>query len=113
MMLGDIKEFELVGYSAEVNGAIISIGAMHPDVVILDLEMKQESGIRVLEAVKQKFPEIIFIIATNSSNAQYRIRCEALGAEYFFDKSKEFEQIPKTVIELETRPRRTRGKITG
>ncbi len=99
-LLNDIKHFELVGYSADVFGAVVSIRATKPEVVILDLEMRGDTGIRVLKTIKEELPSITFIIVTNFSSDQYRNRCKELGAEFFFDKSAEFQKIPETIKHL-------------
>jgi len=100
MLLGDISEFELIGYSAEVSGAIISIRSTKPHAVILDLEMRSDNGIEVLKTIKRESPETIFIIVTNFANESYRKRCAELGAEFFFDKSTEFSLLPHTIKNL-------------
>jgi hypothetical protein len=37
---------------------------------------------------------------TNYPYPQYREKCEELGADYFFDKVAEIEEIPKVIKEL-------------
>jgi len=37
---------------------------------------------------------------TNYPYPQYRKKCEELGADYFFDKVTEIEEIPKVIEEL-------------
>ena len=99
-LLGDRSDFELVGYSADVTAAIISIQTVKPQVVILDLDMRGRNGIDVLKAVKRDLPSAIFIIVTNASGEQYRRHCKELGAEYFLDKSTEFVRIPDIMQDI-------------
>ena len=94
MQLGEIREFEFVGYAVTASSAVVSIDAIKPDIVILDLELKESSGLEVLKTVKRQTPGIVFIILTNSAVEQYRSHCKELGAEYFFDRSTEFHKIP-------------------
>lgn len=107
MLLDNKKVFELVGYSGEVQAAIISILNVHPQVVILDLNMRGMNGIEVLKAVKPERPEIIFMIVTNSATPQYRRHAHDLGAEYFFDKSTEFGLIPAALQHIADRLKKT------
>lgn len=97
MLLNDLKEFEPTGYSLDVENAIGSIIETKPEAVILDLDMRNNSGIEVLKSIKKVFPHIVFIIVTNSSNAHYRSYCKELGAEFFFDRSWEFTLIPDAI----------------
>ncbi|HTR81121.1 MAG TPA: response regulator [Bacteroidota bacterium] len=99
-LVGDAKEFELVGYSAEATAALVSIRTVRPDLVILDLALKGNGGLRVLKAIKQEMPETFFIVLTNAPSAQYRAFCSDLGVEFFFDKTTEFQKIPGAVSSL-------------
>ena len=91
-MLSDFPGIEIIGQAGDVPESIESIRALHPDVVILDIRMPGGSGIDVLENIKKINAAPVVIILTNYPDLQYRKRCMALGAEYFFDKSTEFEK---------------------
>lgn len=99
-LLNDVKQFTLVGYSADALSAVVSIRTTAPDVVILDLDVRG-NGIQVLKIIKAELPATIFIILTNASGEQYRSRCKELGAEFFLDKSAEFQRIPDIITQLE------------
>ncbi|MDE3057018.1 MAG: response regulator [Bacteroidota bacterium] len=99
-LLNGIKQFTLVGYSADAVSTVVSIRTTKPDVVILDLDI-HGGGIQVIKTIKQEFPAIILIILTNASGEQYRNRCKELGAEFFLDKSSEFQKIPQIIAQLD------------
>jgi DNA-binding NarL/FixJ family response regulator len=63
------------------------------DVVILDLRLPDRSGLAVLQEIKAKYPAMCVAILTNYPYAVYRKRCTELGADFFFDKSTEFEKV--------------------
>jgi DNA-binding NarL/FixJ family response regulator len=71
---------------------------LHPDAVILDIQMPKENGISVLKKIKKDRPATIVIIFTSYPFEQYRKRCVDLGADFFFDKSMEPEK-PIEVLE--------------
>jgi CheY-like chemotaxis protein len=48
----------------------------------------------VLEAVKQLDPAPVVIMLTNYVDDYNRLRYRAAGADFFLDKSKQFEEIP-------------------
>jgi two-component system response regulator DesR len=73
---------------------------MHPDAVILDLQMPGGSGLEVLRAVRQSHPSVCVLICTNFPYPQYREECIAAGANFFLDKSAEFERIPAIFRDL-------------
>jgi len=92
-MLSDLKEVEIVGFAEDVTSAARSIRELKPDAVILDIRMPGGSGIEVLAEIKKGAPAPLVIILTNYPYPQYRERCMHLGADYFFDKSAEFEKV--------------------
>jgi len=68
--------------------------------VILDIRMPGGSGIDVLEDIKKINAAPIVIILTNYPYPQYRKKCMAAGADYFFDKSSEFEKVTEVLKKL-------------
>lgn len=71
--------------------------ALHPDIIILDIQMPGESGIRLLEKIKQESPDTVIIMLTNYPYQAYREHCKELGADFFLDKCTEFEMINQLI----------------
>ena len=94
-MLDELDGIEIVGQAENVTEAIDAIQRLRPDVVILDIHMPGGSGIDVLETIKQDRAAPIVIILTNYPYPGYRQKCLRAGADFFLDKSTEFDQIPK------------------
>ncbi|HMQ51574.1 MAG TPA: response regulator transcription factor [Anaerolineae bacterium] len=94
-MLDELVGIEIVGQAENVTEAISAIQQLRPDVVILDIRMPGGSGIDVLQTIKQDEVAPIVIILTNYPYSGYRQKCLQAGADYFLDKSTEFEQIPE------------------
>jgi DNA-binding NarL/FixJ family response regulator len=92
VMLSDLPGIEIIGQAGEVPEATESFRALRPGVVILDIRMPGGSGIDVLENIKKANGAPVVIMPTNYPFPQYRKKCMALGAEYFFDKSTEFKK---------------------
>ena len=61
------------------------------DTVVLDLKLSAGSGLPVLEHIKAVYPLMTVIVLTNHGQAEYQSKCLALGADYFFDKSRDFD----------------------
>ncbi|MCB0173977.1 MAG: response regulator transcription factor, partial [Anaerolineae bacterium] len=89
-----------VGQAETVAEAVTAIQKLHPDVVILDIRMPGGSGIDVLKRVKQGEVTPMVIILTNYPYPGYRQKCLQAGADFFLDKSTEFDQIPKLFEQL-------------
>jgi DNA-binding NarL/FixJ family response regulator len=95
MMLDELVGIEIVGQAQDVAEAINAIGTLKPDVVILDIRMPGGSGLDVLQHIKQDEPAPMVIILTNYPYPGYRQKCLQAGADFFLDKSTEFDQIPE------------------
>lgn len=65
---------------------------MH-DIVILDISLPDMSGIEILKQIKNSDPGIRVIIFTSYPSAEFRERCIAIGADYFFDKCGDYRNI--------------------
>lgn len=99
-ILSDIKGVKIVGEAEDVATAKEFLTASTPDVVILDIRMPGGSGIDVLEMIKHQKPSIKVIVLTNYPYPQYRKRCMELGAEFFLDKSTEFDRLPGVLQQI-------------
>jgi YesN/AraC family two-component response regulator len=99
-MLDELAGIEIVGQAESGAEAIQGIRNLQPDVVILDIRMPDGSGVDVLQNIKQDEAAPLVIILTNYPYPGYRQRCLQAGADFFLDKSTEFDQIPKLFEQL-------------
>jgi DNA-binding NarL/FixJ family response regulator len=94
-LLADLVGVELVGQAGNGAEVISAIQRLKPDVVILDIHMPGNSGFEVLQNIKQGQAAPMVIILTNYPYSVYRQKCLQAGADFFLDKSTEFDQIPE------------------
>jgi DNA-binding NarL/FixJ family response regulator len=101
-MISSIDDsIEIVGQAMNAADAVKSIVKIKPDVVTLDIRLNDgKSGIDVLEQIRAEIPSSIIIMLTNYSYPEYRERCQALGADYFFDKVIEIQKVNDTFKQL-------------
>ena len=78
--------------AVDTTDALRQMAAFMPDVAVLDIRMPGGGGIKALGEIKQKSPGTTVIIMTNYPYAQYRRKCLDAGADFFFNKSTEFDQ---------------------
>ena len=71
-----------------------------PDVLILDIRMPEGSGINVLKYIQKNKIRIVTIVVTNYPIVQYKNKCFELGADYFYSKASEFDEVFKLVEKL-------------
>jgi DNA-binding NarL/FixJ family response regulator len=92
-LLSDLQGVEIIGYAEDVSEAVESIRLMKPDVVILDIQMPGGGGFSVLRDIRASELPAVVIIFTNDPFPQYRQRFIEAGADFFLDKSAEFEEL--------------------
>jgi two-component system, OmpR family, response regulator len=63
------------------------------DLVIVDLFLKQGSGLGVLEACQSRSRDQRVVVLSNYATSDIRKRCAELGADAVFDKSNEIDAL--------------------
>ena len=99
-LLSTVRGVEIGGEAHSANEALDFIQENRPDIVILDIQMPGGSGFKVLQRTKIDLPGTIVIILTNYPYPQYKKKYLAAGADYFFDKSTEFEKLVELIRQL-------------
>lgn len=96
-MIREIADVDVVGEAETYGTAVSGIRDTVPDVAILDIKLADGdgSGIDVLNEVRKSMPEIRAIVLSNYVSPQHLKASADAGAEYFLDKSSEFERIPE------------------
>ena len=92
--LSAIENVCIAGTAATEAQALKLLARRHWDLAILDLQLKDGNGLRVLKAVREQIADAGTIaVFTNYAFPQYRKRSLELGADYFFDKSRELPRL--------------------
>jgi len=87
----------------EARNGIEAIQLVHekePDLLILDIQMPEMNGIKVLEALKKNKHKTKICVFTNYPYPQYQKRCIQEGADYFFDKNIDFQEVKNLIVQL-------------
>ena len=97
-----IEGAEVVGNAASFDKAVAGITSTRPDVAILDIKLADNrgSGIDVLNRVRPDLPEMKAIVMSNFATPQHMKASADAGAEYFLDKSADFERITTILEEM-------------
>jgi two-component system OmpR family response regulator len=74
------------------------------DLAIVDLFLKQGSGLGVLEAATKRQPHQRVVVLSNYATADMRQRCTQLGADAVFDKSNEIDALVDYCLQLGDAP---------
>jgi len=69
------------------------------DLAIVDLFLRQGSGLNILEACRWRKPGQKMVVLSNHATQDVRWRCAQLGADAVFDKSTEIEALLEYCIQ--------------
>jgi DNA-binding NarL/FixJ family response regulator len=58
-----------------------------PDLIFMDIKLREENGLKLTKRIKAVFPKVIVIIFTNHDLLEYRTKAYECGAEHFLSKS--------------------------
>jgi len=101
-MLSEVPAINIVGYADNPLSATEAIVKSRPDVVILDIFLTGGSGIHVLKSIRGKKITAKVIMLTNYAQEEYRKKCFEEGADFFFDKSIEFDRVVDVITKIST-----------
>lgn len=89
-VLSSLEDIVVVGEAGDENTGLDLMQSLRPDLVVVDLELAQGSGIGVLTALRHdrgKYGNPRAVVFSNHGSSVLRRRCENLGIDGFFDKS--------------------------
>jgi two-component system, OmpR family, response regulator len=100
--LEELASIEALGWAETENEAKgwLAANAQRWDLTIVDLFLKQGSGLGVLESCRGRSPGQRVVVLSNYATADMRKRCLQLGADAVFDKSNEIDALVEYCIEL-------------
>ena len=78
-------------YAYDLDEAIIILQQKKFDIISLDINLSDASGIDLLKIIKKDYLGTIVAMLTNQASHYYKNLCTKLGADYFLDKSRDFD----------------------
>jgi DNA-binding NarL/FixJ family response regulator len=99
-LLSKLKGVEIIGQAQDSVKAMEAIPKLKPDAVILGIPISGGNGIRFVKNIKKDKLAPIVMILTHYPYRQYREKYMDAGADFFFDKSTEFDKITEILKKL-------------
>jgi len=100
LLLNGFENVSVVGEAENGAEALQLIRETNPDLAIVDIRMPEMNGIELLKKIRSECSRTKVCILTNFPYKQYRQRCMAEGADFFFDKNNDIEQLTKVIATL-------------
>jgi DNA-binding NarL/FixJ family response regulator len=96
-LVAGVRNVVIVGQAEDGFKAQALFRQHRPDAVVLDIQLPGINGMDLLAQFKREHPACVVMVLTTYAFKEFRQRCTTLGADYFFDKSLEFERITEVL----------------
>ncbi|MEJ5303329.1 MAG: response regulator [Bacteroidales bacterium] len=73
------------------------------DLVVFDLVLPDDPGMRFLQILVKEFPLAVPVIYTSDLSAEVERSCRKMGCNFFFRKPEDHEKLVKMIIKLTNR----------
>jgi DNA-binding NarL/FixJ family response regulator len=90
-------DFEVVGEAADGNAAMSLASSLHPDVVVMDVEMPGIDAITITQALSSIEPHCAVLILSIHDDAHTQIRAYTAGAAAFVSKRESPERLTAAI----------------
>jgi DNA-binding NarL/FixJ family response regulator len=89
--LSAIPDVIVTGEAEDTATALTEIATSGADVAVVDLRLTASSGIDLIARLSREQPAVVTVVLTNHVCAPFRTACQQAGADFFFDKTSEFD----------------------
>lgn len=95
--LEKINGVHVVGESSDSDETTAMILNRKPDIAILNFSLRDGCGIEALRHIKQLMVPPIIIVVTDDPSRDNKTACSLAGADFFFEKATEDQNIVNTI----------------
>jgi DNA-binding NarL/FixJ family response regulator len=92
-MLSAIKGVRIAGLAGTENDAVNLIKSAKPDLILMDISLERGTGLNVLRTIRNSGNTSKVLMLTNHTESRFRQLSLTLGANGYFDKTKELDQV--------------------
>lgn len=96
-LIGGVRDFQIVGESADGEETVAKVRELKPDVVIIDISMPKVSGIEATKRIRAEVPSAKVLVLTMHENAEYVYQILKSGASGYILKNAGKEEITEAI----------------
>jgi DNA-binding NarL/FixJ family response regulator len=100
LLLESHKGFEVIGMFATGEDAIINIPLINPDVVLVDINLPNMSGIDCIKELKPICSNTQFLVSTSFEDTETVFNALKAGATGYLTKTIQSEKLLKSIVEV-------------
>jgi DNA-binding NarL/FixJ family response regulator len=99
-LIEKMPDMQLMGIADNQKDAIQMVADVQPQVVILDLHLREGNGFGVLRGMPRMETPPSVVVLTTFGLPEYRRQAEKLGVSAFLDKSSDYHLLPGLLCEM-------------
>ena len=85
-ILEECPSFTVVGEAYDAEAAIVMIGELKPDVILMDVEMGEINGLEATHWIRSRYPGVQVVLTSVYDEVEYRRLAIMVGAKAFIPK---------------------------
>ena len=97
LLFSDEPDIEIVGEASNAEEAVSRTEALHPDVVLMDIEMPGGDGLHVTRTLKTRPNPPAVVVMSVYADSAMRARAREAGADQFVEKDGTLTEIIRTL----------------
>jgi len=86
MVLGLLRDVEVVGAASDGDEAVALAGDLHPDVVLMDLRMPRRDGVEATRILRERQPQTKVVVLTTYADDRSVLEALRAGAQGYLTK---------------------------
>lgn len=87
------KDLTVCGEAGDAPNALRAIADCKPDIVIVDLDLEHDSGLRLIENLSYSHRDILILVLSMHDESMYAERCFRTGAKGYISKEDQPEKL--------------------
>lgn len=91
------EQLEIVGEAGNGDEALMKAHQLKPDLVLMDIDMPQKTGLEVTEILRKEMPQVKVLILSMHDNSDYIMRILQSGARGYVLKEASPEELVKAI----------------
>ena len=93
LLISQSEDFCIAGSSSNCADALVDISRQNPNIIIIDITLKDANGIEFIKAVSPQFPDIKYIVLSMHDENSYAERAVKAGASGYVMKQEVSDKI--------------------
>lgn len=99
-VLKEVEDVAVVATAANGFEVLDAVAQQAPHLVVLDLNMPGQDGLKCLQALKKSYPGVKVLVLSNYSQPELLDEVKRLGAEGYLNKNSASTELKQAVVEV-------------